>query len=214
MAMDGLVSLFRNFIYRDLAFILGGSIVLLSILSALQSYLVISSGWLQEPYLLLLFAVLAYVVGYTVQDFGAVLVPWLIFTGYVLEPNRFWQYLYRRFMSSASWRPLSFARSQEEALQFAIHMDRLNIPEATLRELERIRSLKVISMCVGGCLILSAFIFFVEWAYNRFGSLDWIPFALFLVFGVALICLGWVKALQEMQFYEAVNTEKFEMRPC
>src|SRR5262249_8438013 len=162
-----------------------GSIVLLSIVYAVQVYLGVGLEWPDQPYVLVLFVVLAYVVGYTVQDFGAVLFPWLIFTGYVIEPNRFWQYLYRRFTSSAAWRPVSFARSREEALQFAIHMDRLNIPDATLRGLERIRSLKVISMCVGGCSILSALILFVgTLAHNRFAPIDLIPVILLLTLGL------------------------------
>jgi hypothetical protein len=211
--MNDLVSLFRNFIYRDLAFILGGSIVLLTILYAFQIYLGTSfDGLPGQPYFLFLFTVLAYVVGYAVQDFGAVLLPWLIFTGYVLQPHSFWQRPYRRFTGSASWRPLTFASAPSGALQFAMHMDRLNIPEATLRDLDRILSLKVISMCVGGCSILSAFIFFVTWAYNRFASIDWIPAILLLTLGLALICLGWLKALQQMQFYEAVKAEEYPLR--
>jgi hypothetical protein len=32
---------------------------------------------------------------------------------------------------------------------------------------------------------------------------------LLLAFGAASICLGWVKALQEMQFYEALKAEDY-----
>ena len=76
--MTDLVSLFRNFIYRDLAFILGGAIVLLSAFYALRSCALASLHSLpnkpyDQPYILFLFTVLAYVVGYTIQDFGAVL---------------------------------------------------------------------------------------------------------------------------------------------
>jgi hypothetical protein len=76
--MSDLVSLFRNFIYRDLAFILGGSIVVLSFLHAFG----VSLHKLQDqPYTLFLLTVLAYVVGYTVQDLVALL-PWRpTFTG-------------------------------------------------------------------------------------------------------------------------------------
>jgi membrane-bound metal-dependent hydrolase YbcI (DUF457 family) len=66
-------------------------------------------------------------------------------------------------------------------------------------------------MCVGGCSILSAFIFFVTWAYNRFTSIDLILAILLLTLGLALICLGWVKALQQMQFYEAVRAEEYPL---
>jgi hypothetical protein len=206
--MNDLISLFRNFIYRDLAFILGGSMVVVSTLHAFG----ISLHHLQDqPYTLFLLTVLAYVVGYAVQDFGALLPFRPTYTDYVLRPGRLSLFLYWRFTGSG-WEPLTFASSPEGALQFAMHMDRLNIPEATLRELDRILSLKVISMCVGGCSILSAVIFFVTWAYNRFASIDWIPSILLLALGLALICLGWVKALQQMQFYEEVEAEEYPLR--
>jgi hypothetical protein len=161
-----------------------------------------------KPYLLFLFALLAYVVGYTVQDFGAVLPLQLTFTGYVFKPNGICKFLYHRFTGS-TWTALKFAPSPEDMLQFTIHMDRLDIPEATLRKLGRILSLKVISMCVGGCSVLSAVPLFVVWMCN-FAAVNVIAAILFLIFGGALISLGWVKALQEMQFYEAMKAENYK----
>ncbi len=132
--MNDLVSLFRNFIYRDLAFILGGSIVLLSALHAFG----ISLHRLQDqPYTLFLLTVLAYVVGYAVQDFGALLPGRPTSTGYVLRPGRLSRFLYWRFTGSG-WEPLTFARSPEEALQFAIRMNKPKaVPKTILRELEK-----------------------------------------------------------------------------
>ena len=201
--MTDLVSLFRNFVYRDLAFILGGSIVVVSILHAFD----ISLHRLQDqPYTLFLLTVLAYVVGYTIQELVALL-PWRpTFTGYVLRPGRLSLFLYWRF-TCLGWQPLTFARSGEEVLRFVIRMNRLVIPEPTLRELERIRSLKVFSMCVGGCSILGALIWLAKGIANPSGVIDWIAVILLLIFGTASVCLGWVKALQEMQFYEALNAE-------
>jgi hypothetical protein len=206
--MNDLVSLFRNFIYRDLAFILGGSIVLLSTSHALRSYSGIGLHSLQDrPYALFLFTVLAYVVGYIVQDFFALL-PWRpTFTGYVLEPGVLSQFLYWRF-TAFGWQPVTFAMNAEEALRFVIGIR--GLPEPTLRELERIRSLKVFSMCIGGCSFVSALIFVGKWSLDKWVwhssvRFDWIAAILLLAFCAASICLGWVKALQEMQFYEAVN---------
>jgi hypothetical protein len=144
--MNDLVSLFRNFIYRDLAFIIGGSIVIVSTLHAFG----ISLHRLQDqPYTLFLLTVLAYVVGYAVQDLGALLPCRPTFTGYVLRPGRLSRFLYWRFTNSG-WEPLTFARNQEEALQLAIRLNKPKaVPKPILRELERIRSLKVFSMCVG-----------------------------------------------------------------
>jgi hypothetical protein len=207
--MNDLIQLFRNFIYRDLAFLLGGSVVIGSILYALHKCLSVHLvGTLQDkPYLLFLLALLAYVVGYAVQDFGAFFLFRPTFTGYVFEPNRFWKFLYRRFTGS-SWTALTFAHGPQDALQFTIHMDRLGIPKATLRKLERILSLKVISMCVGGCSALSALFLFVTLMCN-FAAVNVVAAILFLILGGALISLGWVKALQEMQFYEAMKAENY-----
>jgi hypothetical protein len=154
MAMNDLVSLFRNFIYRDLAFILGGSIVILSILYSLQSciganfYSPLNQAYM--PYILFLFTVLAYVVGYTVQDFLALVPCRLTFTGYVFQPGCLSQCLYRRF-TDHEWKPLSSFANLEAMHEFGISMHKFKIPKATLRDLERIRSLKVFSMCIGGC---------------------------------------------------------------
>jgi hypothetical protein len=65
-------------------------------------------------------------------------------------------------------------------------------------------------MCVGGSSILGVIILLAKWAFNRFASIDLIPLGFLLMLGIALMCLGWVKALQEMQFYEAMEAEKFE----
>jgi hypothetical protein len=209
--MNDLVSLFRNFIYRDLAFILGGSIVVVSTLHAFG----VSLHRLQDqPYTLFLLTVLAYVVGYGVQDFGALLPCRPTFTGYVFRPHRLSRFLYWRFTGSG-WEPLTFARNQEEALQFATRLNKPKaVPKPILRELERIRSLKVFSMCVGGCSVLSAVIWLAKGIFNASGVIDWIAVGLLPIFGLALICLGWVKALQEMQFYEALNAEVRNGKPA
>src|SRR5215469_17180513 len=130
--MTGLVSLFRNFIYRDLAFILGGAIVLLSAFYALRSCAPASLHSLpnkpyDQPYILFLFTVLAYVVGYTVQDFGAVLIG-LTYTGYIHEPGRISQGLYRRF-TDYDWKPLSLFADLEAMHELAYRCTSSTFPK-------------------------------------------------------------------------------------
>jgi hypothetical protein len=94
------------------------------------------------------------------------------------------------------------------ALRSAVRMYKpKTVPRLILRQLERIRSLQVFSMCIGACSILSAVIWLAKGIFNPSGVIDWIAVGLLLIFGTASICLGWVKALQEMQFYEAMNAE-------
>jgi hypothetical protein len=64
------------------------------------------------------------------------------------------------------------------------------VPKPILREPERIRSLKVFSMCVGGCSILSAVIWLAKGIFNPSGVIDWIAVGLLPMFGLVLMCLG------------------------
>jgi len=76
--MSDLVGAIREFLYRDLAFILGGAIVIASIAYSLRHWLPDFASELRNPpvWSLFVFPALAYVVGYAVQDIGG-LVPTL-----------------------------------------------------------------------------------------------------------------------------------------
>jgi len=161
--MAEVAALFKQFLYRDLAFILGGSIVLLSLAYAFRGC--IPSHWLGyweefQPASTVLIAAAAYVVGYAVQDVGGVLR--LTSTGH-FQPKRRREWLYKRF-SRKEWRPINYVAENDREFKFDIHLGCLEIPERVIQELERIRSLKVISMCVGGCLLVSALIFLLNGA--------------------------------------------------
>jgi hypothetical protein len=93
-------------------------------------------------------------------------------------------------------------------------MSQLDVPETTARNLQRILDLKVIGMCVGGCSLLSALILLLghwsdliqpirvgHWPDARAFELECFLFVL----GVSLLCLGWVKALQQMQLLQAIS---------
>jgi len=88
-----------------------------------------------------------------------------------------------------------------------MHLGRLDIPEHVIQELGRIRSLKVISMCVGACLLLSALIFFVQLFFHSSVAIDLVTCIVFFLLAVGLICLGWIKGMQEMQFYQSIHEE-------
>src|SRR5262245_30195542 len=146
--MTEIVALFRQFLYRDLAFILGGSIVLLSLAYAFRGC--IPSDWQKFDWEkfptagTVLIAAAAYVIGYAVQDVGGVL---RLTPTSRLRPGWLLKWLYKRF-SRVSWQDPTYPNVKE--FEFEIRMGRLEIPEHVLQSLERIRSLKVISMCVGG----------------------------------------------------------------
>jgi hypothetical protein len=202
--MDGFVRIVREFLYRDLAFILGGTLVIASIAYCLRHHLLPHFDFRNPPtWSLFLFPAMAYVVGYAVQDIGGII--GITFTGYVREPHPFFRGLFSRF-SQAPWTDTNILQNRN-GFQFEVQMSRLDVPAGPLRNLQRILDLKVIGMSVGGCCLLSSVILllFCAWSDKRAATLG----LLFLVLGASLVCLGWVKALQQMQLLQAISDEGF-----
>ena len=109
--MGDWATLFKNFIYRDVAFLLGGSLVLASFaycfdLFQLTDFKAPSGADLHVPYVILLSA-LAYVVGYGVQDIGGVIRP--SSTAVPYEPSCFGRCLYWAFTRS-EWREVDYVK--------------------------------------------------------------------------------------------------------
>jgi hypothetical protein len=210
--MTEFVTLFRQFLYRDLAFILGGFIVFGSLAYAFRGSVDWPTLWQKFPpgsgvLGTILIAAAAYVIGYAVQDVGGVLhvtsTSWF-------EPGPFRRLLYRCF-TRFCWKDVRYPNDRE--FTFEICLGRLDIHEPIIQSLERIRSLKVISMCVGGCLAVSAVIFLVQLVCDRSSvAIDVVIFVLSAFFAFCLICLGWIKGMQEMQFYQSIHEEGFPLR--
>jgi hypothetical protein len=124
--MGDWANLFKNFIYRDVAFILGGSIVLATVahyfgpfhLKDLRENLPASS--------IILLAALAYVVGYGVQDLGGVFR--VSTTAIPYAPSRFGQCVYRCF-TRMEWKDVDYGVAN--AVEFEVEMGRQDIPIRT-----------------------------------------------------------------------------------
>jgi hypothetical protein len=203
--MGDWATLFKNFIYRDVAFILGGSIVLASFAYCFDLFPLLDKAKadLYVP-LAILLAALAYVVGYGVQDIGGVIR--LSSTAVPYKPSCFDRCLYRAFTRS-KWRAVDYVHKDGPFEEFEIKMGGWCVPPRTLQALDRILSLKVISMCIGACALLSAVFVLIHWFRQPSGS-DIVLFIGGLVFGIVLICLGRLKAIQD-QFYQAMNNQNY-----
>jgi hypothetical protein len=190
--MSDLVRIVRDFLYRDLAFILGGTLVIGSIAYFFRQWLPPFDLTNPPFWSLVLFPAMAYVVGYAVQDIGGII--GITFTGYLVEPNQLCRWLYLRF-SSAPWRTVTVLHNRSR-FQFDVHMSRLDVPPTTQINLDRVLDLKVIGMCVGGCSLLSSLILLARGVITRFAvplrtAPDYFAFGLgflFLLLGASLIC--------------------------
>jgi hypothetical protein len=121
------------------------------------------------------------------------------------------------------WQATNYVGANDRESKFEIALGRLDLPEDVLQALERIRSLKVISMCVGGCLFLSASVFTAQLVLNCLSiavpclapsvARDWIILIVSELLAACLICLGRIKGMQEMQFYQSIHDAGFPRRP-
>lgn len=203
--MGDWATLFKNFIYRDVAFILGGTIVLVSVTYSFDLWHPNKLPTEIPVPNVILFAALAYVVGYGVQDIGGVFR--ISSTAVPYEPKCCGRCLYKCF-TRLDWQPVDYDKDMTP-IEFEIEMGRQDVPPRTLQALDRILSLKVISMCIGASLILGAVFIAVHWLRSGWQFLDGVLFFSCLVFGLALICLGRLKAMQEMQFYQAMKKQNY-----
>src|SRR5215831_5510797 len=148
--MSDLVRAIREFLYRDLAFILGGTLVIASIAYSLRHWLPDFASELRNPpvWSLFVFPALAYVVGYAVQDIGGLV--GITSTRYLATPNIICRWLYSCF-AGAPWTSIANVPQGGDVFPFEVRIGRLDLPQPVARSLERIVSLKVIGMCVGGC---------------------------------------------------------------
>lgn len=203
--MGDWATLFKNFIYRDVAFILGGTIVLASVTYSFDLWDPKKlPSEMPVPYVIL-FTALAYVVGYGVQDIGGVFR--ISSTAVPYTPKGGGRCLYRAF-TRFCWKPVDYADGMTP-VEFEIEMGRQDIPARTLQALDRILSLKVISTCIGASLILSAVFTAIHWFRSGRQFRDVVLFFSCLAFGLALIGLGRLKAMQEMQFYQAMKKQRY-----
>ena len=216
--MSDLVRAIREFLYRDLAFILGGTLVIASIAYSLRHWLPDFASELRNPpvWSLFVFPALAYVIGYAVQDIGGLV--GITSSRYLATPNSICKRLYSCF-AGVPWTPIANV-PQGADVSFDVRIGRLDLPQPVARGLERIVSLKVIGMCVGGCLLLSSAFLLGRGLYMRFFAVptsadpEAVLFGILCFwFGASLICLGWIKAMQQAQLLDAIVQEDFPTLP-
>ena len=182
--MDELVKALRHFITRDLVFVVSGSAVIGALLYRFERLPRLEDSWL----IFGLLAGVGYFVGYALQD-GLSLTP-LVTTAYVQRPNRFVQWLYRRF-TRTEWRQIhtiDLVRARERITD-----------EKTLARLERIITLKQVGTAGGPSVAVCAVLFLSNW-WASGAVFDLAVATAGAILGPVLICLGWLKGAQQAEF--------------
>lgn len=194
--MNEFVKSLRNFLARDLLYIIGGTCVVASFL-----YLF---GKLPEkqppiPYLIILAGV-AYAIGYAVQD-SMSFFP-IVTSRHIDGPGKLSR-CYYLFFTGIKWETVSERVNFPEDYYRAVD----NMSERKIEEFRRLITLKHIGTAIGSNLLVS-FAFLAIKYFSECKPFDgWI--ALFsLVLAVLLIVQSWVKGLQQTQFVAMVLEEE------
>jgi len=230
--MNELVKALKNFIVRDIIYIIGGASVILSFLYLFNKLDIIGKEIPTAVYLFL--AGIAYVIGYCIQELfslahivttASYFEPWLILRRlYYSFLHRPWTDIFPDIPDGEQRREHIFRRLDEAELK----IQEKACPD-NKAERERLISLMLVGTSIGPCSLVSGFLLLYKAYLTLFKTLLGNPamflqdseelrhlilllvfhFALGLVvllIGGFLIMLGWVKALQAMKYTEALYT--------
>ncbi len=148
--MDELVKALKNFIVRDIIYIIGGSIVILSFVH-LHGRINLLLKYADDDHtaICLLLVGLSYALGYCIQDTAS----WtrIVTTGRVDNPPKLIRVLYNRFLSTR-WRNCSIQKKQYTQAEMCI-LERA--PQDVKADRERIIWLMLVGTTIGPCAIIS-----------------------------------------------------------
>lgn len=191
--MDELVKTLRDFITRDLLYVVGGGVVGLSYCCLFQVAVPPSPS----TEMALLAIGIAYGVGYAIQD-GLSLTA-IVTTAPVVNPGRMVRFLYRRFVRAA-WSEIDLTAFNAAKEAFAtIASDR------DYAQWNRIVSLKHIGSTLGSCGLVAALLLAAAAVRTRGESSAVALAAAALTLGATLLGLSWVKGAQQSQFVLSVH---------
>lgn len=189
--MEEFIKAVENFITRDLMYILGGSILLSSLLVTFgheESLLTfISTGSILQTILAFGFS---YVVGYVTLEISRLI--WIIPPIYKYRPSQIIQRSYSKF-AGVNW-----INPPDDNPYDSVYELYSDAHDRVFIELQRLITLKHIGSTIGACSLIGS-IFLAVYALRV--DIDYIIIVIFLfVFSLLLLLAGRLKAAQQAQF--------------
>jgi hypothetical protein len=194
--MNELVSAFKKFIMRDISFIIGGSLVILSFLSIYERIYYLEY---RNIVVYLLFVAVAYTIGYGIQD-GLTFLG-IIRTKAGSSPSWFGKKLYRwfeKYKDENDKKDVPYPNVEENYVEAKLWL----YGYANKRfqaDHERIESLKQVGTAIGPCFVIAALILIAEPLITKI-TFRWALISVMLIHGIILFALGWLKVTQQAQY--------------
>ena len=185
--MGDIFKAFEKFLFRDVSFLLGGSVVLASIMYVFDK---LPTADL-PTFKMFIAAGVAYAVSYCLQDFLTMLR--VVRTKAGLPPEWPGTLLYRSFDRRAA---VSFEANEYDSAKRWLYE---HAPQRFRDDHERIESLKQVGTSLGPCFILAGIIRFFHEPVAVPPFEIAVSIALF-VLGIGLWLLGWLKVTQQAQY--------------
>ncbi|SRR6266404_1367023 len=196
--MAELFKAFEKFLFRDISFVLGGSILLGSVTYVFNR---LPSGDV-PAFKYFIWVGISYAIGYSVQEIFTL--AHIVRTKAAFSPNWLGYLLYRIFDRK---RPKPINAAEYERAKKWLYEE---APERFRNDHERIESLKQIGTVLGPCFLLAGSILLWKKTFNP-GEFEYVASRGLVVLGLILILLGWLKVTQQPQYliarYNAVKNE-------
>lgn len=192
--MNELVKALKNFIVRDIIYIIGGVSVILSFLYLFNRIDIIVKETHTAIYLFI--AGIAYVIGYCLQDtfslFG------IVTTASYFKPCRLQKWLYKRLERKDNWKDIP----KFDPIEADIKIDYAKDYPDSKAFRERITALMQIGTTMGPCGIVSGLLLVIKAFINTkcHFSFNITLAGVVSIISLLLILVGWIKAIQLMEY--------------
>ena len=197
--MNEFVKSFRQFIYRDVFYLVGGSTVMVSYVYSFLNVDEIIVYLMTNPWLVVYFLVISFPVGYLVQFISNGL--HLTTSDIPNDPGLLLKWLYKQFRYTKYTINGKTARSHETKVY-----ERLSLESRNLGRLERLVALKQMGTTLGPCFITAGLFILMK----DFSSCLWLEnrhiLVPLLIGGILLTISGWLKVMDQADLIEELYT--------
>lgn len=211
--MNELFKALKNFIVRDIIYIIGGSSVILSFLYLSGKMCIITGE--KSVFFYLFIAGISYVIGYCIQELFSLM--HIVTTASYFDPWRILKKLYH-CLTHRGWKDIKLTDDELDKANIVIQERAYQDIKA---DRERIISLMMVGTTIGPCGLISGILLLIKAVdtisnfpfLTTVSNLDLKLAIAVILISILLIILGWIKGLQLMKntegLYDFYKNRKF-----
>lgn len=211
--MDELIKSLRYFITRDFIYMVGGASVIASFLYRFDRL----PSEKTHAAMLIFAAAISYVLGHAIQDISAVLLPFMTtqeqvylkteVEGVTKNINKRAKRLYEKF-TRRKWEDVE-KKVYDDMLRCFREFSENEKYKIKWVEYQRLITLQMLGTTMSPCAFLSGILVLTKWLTSHTGF-DITLGVVSIILSLGLLCLGWIKGAQGVQFVIDTGINKME----